>query len=82
MKATVTPRFYDGEFWVEITNEATGKTERLEGVYNEPDDVADALQKIGPTLSQARQLLTENYSNLGTSALKGITVPYDYASIH
>jgi hypothetical protein len=81
MKATVTLRFYDGEFWIEITNEATGKTEKLASVYEEPDDAADALQKLGLSLDQTKWMLMQNASGMGTSALKGVTVPQNYASI-
>jgi hypothetical protein len=81
MKATITLRFYDGEFWIEITDEATGNTERLTQVYDEPDDVAAVLQKLGLTLSQTQHLVMQNAMNLGTASLSGVTVPRNYASI-
>lgn len=82
MTATITLRFHDGKFWIGLTNESTGTTNRIERDFVEPDDVARALQVLGLTLAQTRQIMLENDVNGGTSAIKGITLPHNYAPIH
>jgi hypothetical protein len=82
MKATVTLRFYDGQFWIEITDEATNNTKRLDQTYEDPDEAADALQQLGLTLNQARLMLMENANNMGTCTLKGVRISSTCASNH